>query len=139
MIQSGEKHCIIFSLNLVYLKKGGFEKRVLRRIFEPKRDEVARGWRRLTTTRTASQLVHFIKHCQGDHIKEDWGIKNEFKILVRKPEGKRPCGRPGCRWEDNIQMDLTETGWKGVDLIYLAQDGDQWQVLMDTVMNLQVR
>jgi hypothetical protein len=64
--------------------------------------------------------------------------RNEYKISVGKPEGKRPLTRPGCRWEDNIRMDLREIGWKGVDWMNLAQDRDQWQALMNVVMNVWV-
>jgi hypothetical protein len=54
------------------------------------------------------------------------------------PEGKRPLGRPRCRWVDNIKMDLTEIGWDGVDWIDMAQDRDQWRALVNAVLNLQV-
>jgi hypothetical protein len=57
---------------------------------------------------------------------------------VGKPEGKRPLGRPRRRWVDNIEMDLREIGWVGVDWIDLAQDRDQWRALVNTVMNLRV-
>jgi hypothetical protein len=57
---------------------------------------------------------------------------------VGKPEGKRPLGRPRRRWVDNIEMDLGEIGWDGVDWIELAQDRDQWRGLVNTVMNLRV-
>jgi hypothetical protein len=63
-------------------------------------------------------------------------MRNAYKSLVRKPEGKRPLGRSRRRWEDNIRMDISGTGWKGVDLIHLVQDRDQWQAFDDTVMNL---
>jgi hypothetical protein len=59
-------------------------------------------------------------------------------ILVGKPEGKRPLGRPRRRWVDNIKMNLREIGWHGVDWIELAQDRDQWRALVNTVMNLRV-
>jgi hypothetical protein len=59
-------------------------------------------------------------------------------ILVRKPEGKRPLGRPRRRWVDNIKMDLREVGWDGMDWIDLAQDRDQWRALVNAVMNLRV-
>jgi len=52
-------------------------------------------------------------------------MRNAFKILVGKPEGKRPLGRPRRRWEDNIGMDLRETGWEVVEWMHLAQDRDQ--------------
>jgi hypothetical protein len=57
---------------------------------------------------------------------------------VGKPEGKRPVGRSRRRLEDNIKMDLREIGWGGMDWIDLAQDRDQWRVLVNTVMNLRV-
>jgi hypothetical protein len=57
---------------------------------------------------------------------------------VGNPEGKRPLGRPRHRWVNNIQMDLRETGWDGMDWIVLAQDRDQWRAHVNTVMNLQV-
>jgi hypothetical protein len=57
---------------------------------------------------------------------------------VGKAEGKRPLGRPRCRWENNIKMYLGEIGWGGMDWIDLAQDRDQWRALVNTVMNLRV-
>jgi hypothetical protein len=57
---------------------------------------------------------------------------------VGKPEGKRPLGRSRCRWVNNIKMDFREIGWGGMDWIDLAQDGDQWRALVNTVMNLRV-
>jgi hypothetical protein len=65
--------------------------------------------------------------------------RNACEILVRKPEGRRPLGRPRRRWVDNIKMDLREIGLDGVDWIDLAQDRDQWRALMNTVMNLRVQ
>jgi hypothetical protein len=64
--------------------------------------------------------------------------KNAYRILVGKPEGTRPLGRPRRRWEDNIRMDLREIGWGGMEWIDLAQDTDQWRALVNTVMNLRV-
>jgi hypothetical protein len=64
--------------------------------------------------------------------------KNTYRILVGKPEGKRPLGRPRRRWADNIKMDLGEAGWDGVDWIALAKDRDQRRALVNTVMNLQI-
>jgi hypothetical protein len=60
------------------------------------------------------------------------------RILVGKPEGKRPLGRPRCRWVDNIKMDFRGLGWKGIDWIDLAQDRNQWRALVNTVMNLRI-
>jgi hypothetical protein len=64
--------------------------------------------------------------------------RNAYRILVGKPEGKRPLGRPRRRWEDNIRMDLIQIGWGGMDWIDVAQDRDQWRALVNTVMNLLV-
>jgi hypothetical protein len=64
--------------------------------------------------------------------------RNAYRILVGKPEGKRPLGRPRRRWVDNILMDLGEIGWDGVDWVDLAQDRDQWRALVNTAMNLLV-
>jgi hypothetical protein len=60
--------------------------------------------------------------------------RNVSRILVGKPEGKRPLGRPRRRWVDNIKMGLREIGWDGMDCIDLAQDRDQWRALVNTVM-----
>jgi len=61
-----------------------------------------------------------------------------YKVLVGKPEEKRPLGRPRCRWEDNIKVDLQEVGCGGMDWIKLAQDRDGWRALVNAVMNLRV-
>jgi hypothetical protein len=63
---------------------------------------------------------------------------NAYRILVGKPEGKRPLGRPRRRWVENIKMDLREVGCDGRDWIELAQNRDQWRALVNTVMNLWV-
>jgi hypothetical protein len=60
-----------------------------------------------------------------------------YGVLVGIPEGKRPFGRHRRRWEDNIQMNLKEIGWKSVDWIRLAQDRDRWRALVNTVMALR--
>jgi hypothetical protein len=64
--------------------------------------------------------------------------RNAYRLLVGKPEGKRPLGRPRRRWVDNIRMDLGEIGWGGVDWIGLAQDRNQWRALVNAAMNFQV-
>jgi hypothetical protein len=64
--------------------------------------------------------------------------RNAYRILVGKPEGRRPLGRPRRRWVNNIKIDLREMGWDGIDWIDLAQDRDQWRALVNTVMNLRV-
>jgi hypothetical protein len=65
--------------------------------------------------------------------------RNTYRILVGKPEGKRPLRRPRYRLVGNMKMDLREIGWGGMDCIDLAQDRDQWRALVNTVMNLQVQ
>jgi hypothetical protein len=60
------------------------------------------------------------------------------RVLVGKPEGKRPLGRPRRRWEDGIRTYLRETGWGGVEWIHLAQDRDRWLAVVNAVMNLRV-
>ena len=64
--------------------------------------------------------------------------KGVYRVLVRKPEGKRPLGKPRRRWENNIKMDLQEVGYGGMDWIELAQDRDKWLALVNTVMNFRV-
>jgi hypothetical protein len=61
-----------------------------------------------------------------------------YKVLVGKPEGKRPLGRPRRRWEDGIRMDLMEIGLGDVDWIRLSQDRNQWRAVVSAVMNLRV-
>jgi hypothetical protein len=64
--------------------------------------------------------------------------RNAYRILVGKPEGKRPLGRPRRRWVSNIKMDHREIGGDGMDWIDLAQDREEWRALVNTVMNLRV-
>jgi hypothetical protein len=65
------------------------------------------------------------------------GETNACRILMGKPEGKEPLGRPRHRWVNNIKMELRETGWGGMDWADLTQDKDQWRALVNMVMNLQ--
>jgi len=122
-----------------------FENRVQRRIFGPKRDKVTGEWRRLHNKELndpySSPNIWMIKlrrmrctghvACMGERI----GI---YRVLVGKPEGNRPLGRPRHRWEDNIKMGLQEVGCGGMDWIGLAQDRYRWRALMNAVLNLQV-
>jgi hypothetical protein len=64
--------------------------------------------------------------------------RGRYRVLVEKPDGKRPVGKPRCRWEDNIKMDLQEVGCGCMDWIGLAQDRDRWQALVNVVINLRV-
>jgi hypothetical protein len=64
--------------------------------------------------------------------------RGAYRILVVRPEGRRPLGRPRRRWEDNIKMDVQEVGWGGMDWIDMAQDMDMWRAVVSAVMNLRV-
>jgi hypothetical protein len=68
----------------------------------------------------------------------DGDRRKAYRLLVRKPEGKRPLGRPRRSWVDNIRMDLGEVRWGDVDGIGLAQDRDRWRALVNSVLNLRV-
>jgi hypothetical protein len=67
-----------------------------------------------------------------------WEKRNAYRIVVGKINGKRPLGRPRCRWVNNIKMDLRNIGWDGMDWIDMAQDRDQWRALVNTIMNFRV-
>jgi len=74
----------------------------------------------------------------AEHVVRMGEGRSVYRVLVGKPWGRRPLGRPKHRWEDNIQMVLQEVGCGGMDWIKLAQDRDRWQALVNAVMNLQV-
>jgi hypothetical protein len=73
-----------------------------------------------------------------EHVARTGEKRNAYRILEGKPEGKRPLGRPRCRWVDNIKMDPREIGWDGVDWINMAQYRDQWRALVNTVLDIWV-
>jgi len=75
---------------------------------------------------------------QTGHVAPREERRGVYRVLVGRPEGKRPLRRPGHRWEDNIKMDLQDVGCVGMDWIELAQDRDSWRALVSTVMNLRV-
>jgi hypothetical protein len=72
------------------------------------------------------------------HVARNGEKGNAYRLLVGKPEGRRPLGRPRRRWLDNIMMDLVELRWGDVDWIDLAQDRDRWRTLVNSVLKLQV-
>jgi hypothetical protein len=74
----------------------------------------------------------------AEHVGGMGERRGEYRVLVGEPEGKRLCGRPRYRWEDNIKMDIREVGWGHVGWIDLVQDRDRWQALANMVMNLWV-
>jgi hypothetical protein len=73
------------------------------------------------------------------HVARMGEKRKAYRLLVGKPEGRRPLGRPRRRWLDNIRMDLVEEGWGDVDWIGLAQDRDRWRALVNSALNLQVQ
>jgi hypothetical protein len=95
-----------------------FENKVLRRIYGPKRDEVIGGWRKLRNEELhnlygSPSIIRIIKLRRmrwAGHAARTGEKRSAYRILVGKPEGKSPPGRPRCRWEDNIKMDLREIG-----------------------------
>ena len=118
----------------------------MRRIFGPKRDEVTREWRKLHNEElndlySSPNIVRAIKSRRmrwEGHVARMGERRGVYRFLVGKPEGKRPLGRPRCRWEDNIKMDLQEVGYCGMDWIGLVQDRDRWWALVNAVINLRV-
>ena len=123
-----------------------FENKVLRRIFGPRRDKVTGDWRRLHNEEinvlySSPNIMQVIKSRRmrwAGHVACMGEERGVYRVLVRKPEEKRPLGRPRRRWLDNITMDLQEVGCGYMDWIGLAQDRDRWQTLVSTVMNLRV-
>jgi hypothetical protein len=121
-----------------------FENRVLRRIYESKRDEVTRDWRKLHNEEFNDLYCSL---STGRMIKSGrmrWAVyvarmeerEGVCRVLVEKPEGKSPLGRPKRRWDDNIKMNLHEVGCGVMDWIELAQDRDMWRALVTAVMNI---
>jgi hypothetical protein len=123
-----------------------FENRLLRRIFGPKKDEVTGEWRKLHNEElhhlySSPSIIRIMKSRSmrwAGHVARIGEKKNAYRLLVGKPEGKRPLGRPRRRCVDNIRMDLVEVGWGDVDWIGLAQDRDMWRALVNSVFNLRV-
>ena len=123
-----------------------FENMVLRRIFGPMRDEVTGEWRRkhneeLNDLYFSPNIVRVIKRRRfrwAGHVARMGEKRGLYRVLVGKPEGKRPLGRPRRRWVDNIKMNLQELGCGYMDWIGLDQGRDRWRTLVSAVMNLRV-
>jgi hypothetical protein len=122
-----------------------FENRVLRRIFGSKRDEATGDWRTLHNEElndlySSTNIIRVIKWRRmrwAGHVARMGEKRGAYRILVGRPEGRRPLGRPRRRWEDNIKTDLEEVGW-GMNWIELAMDRDRWWAVVNAVMNLRV-
>ncbi|KAJ4448100.1 hypothetical protein ANN_10112 [Periplaneta americana] len=110
-----------------------------------KRDEVIEEWRKLHNTElhalpSSPDIIKNIKSRRlrwAGHVARMDESRNTYRVLVGRPEGKRPLGRPRRRWEDNIKMDLREVGYDDRDWINLAQDRDQWRAYVRAAMNLR--
>ncbi|KAJ4427566.1 hypothetical protein ANN_25214 [Periplaneta americana] len=124
-----------------------FENKVLRKIFGAKRDEVTGEWRKLHNTElhalySSLDIIRNIKSRRlrwAGHVARMGESRNAYKVLVGRPEGKRPLGRPRRSWEDNIKMDLREVGYDDREWINFARDRDQWRAYVRAAMNLRVR
>jgi hypothetical protein len=121
-----------------------FENRVLR-IFETKREENG-SWRKLHNDElhslySSTNIIRVIKSRRmrwAGHVARMGERRGVYRVLIGRPEGKRPVGRPTRRWEDNIKMDLRETWIDEANWIQLAQDRVQWWAFISTVMNVRV-
>jgi hypothetical protein len=107
--------------------------------------KVGTGWRllneELRDLYSSPSIIRIIKSRRmrwAGHVARMGGKRNAYRLLVGKPQGERPLGRPRRRLLDNVKMDLLEIGWGGVDWIALAQDRDKWRALVSGVMNLWV-
>jgi hypothetical protein len=104
---------------------------VLRRVFEPRRDEVRGGWKKLHNEElhnlySSPSIIWVMKSRRmrwAGHVPRMGEKRYAYRMLVGKPEERRPLGRPGRRWVDNIKIDLREIGWDGVDWIDLEGIG----------------
>jgi len=109
-------------------------------------DEVTGEWRKLHNEEFSDlyslpNIVRVVKSRRmrrAGHVARMGVGRGVHRVLVGKPEGKRPLGRPRRRWEDNIKMDFQEVGGRCEDWMELAQDRNRWRALVSTVMNLRV-
>ena len=123
-----------------------FENRVLRRIYGPKRDEVTGECRRLHNevlndlyaSLNTIRVIKSRKMRRAEHVAYMGERRGVYRVLVGKPESKRPLRRPSLRWEDNIKLDLQKVGCGGMDWIDLTQEKDKCWALVNAVTNLRV-
>jgi hypothetical protein len=123
-----------------------FENRVLRGIFGPKRDEVTGEWRKLHNKElrdlySSPNIIRTIKSRRmrwAGHVTRMGEKRTADILLVGKPGGKRPLGRPRRNWVGNIRMELGEVEWGDVDWTGLAKDRNRWSALVNLVLNLLV-
>ena len=118
-----------------------------RKLLQPIVESTVRVWRNFEVKKNLKRLFvlryatlaggKIEKNETAGHVARMGEGRGVHRVLVGKPEGKRPLGRPRPRWEDNIKMDLREVGGGG-DWIELAQDRDRWRALVNTVTNFRV-
>ena len=123
-----------------------FENKVIRKIFGAKRDGITREWRKLHNSELYAlySSPNFIRDLKSRRLR--WAghaahmgqSRNTYRVLVGKPEGKRPLGRPRRTWKVNIKIDLREVGCDPGDWIAVAEDMDQWRAYVRMIMNLWV-
>jgi hypothetical protein len=117
-----------------------------RRIFGPKRDEVTGEWRKLHNEElhdlySSPSIIGIIKSRRirwAGNVARMGEKRSAYRLLVGKPEGKGPLGRPKRNCVDNVKMNLGEVGWGDVDWIILAKDRNRWRTLVNSVLNLRV-
>jgi hypothetical protein len=122
-----------------------FEKRVLRRIFGPKRDKVTGEWRRLHKDElrdlySSPSIIRILSRggLDGRVFSTNGGEEERVRLLVGKPGRKRPLGRPRLKWLDKIRMDVEEMEWGDVDWIGFSQNRNRWRALVNLVLNVWV-
>jgi hypothetical protein len=124
-----------------------FEKKVLRRIFGPKRDGVTGAWRKLHNEEihnlhSSPSIISIIKSRRmrwAGPVARTGEKRNVYRLLVGKPERKRPLGRPRRRWMNNIMMDLLEIGLNVVNWIGMTQNRYRWRALVNSVLRVLSR
>jgi hypothetical protein len=122
------------------------ENRVLRRSFGPKWNEVTGGWRKLHSEElhdlySSPSIITIIKTKSlswAGHVTRMREKRNAYRLLVGKPEGKKPLGKPRCRWIDDINVDHLDIGLGDVDWTGLAQDRYSLRALVNAIMNFRV-